>query len=491
MPALHALLSQRKVARALAFGSLALATGGIVLLRAPEHGTAAPRITHDVQVRVTSSGGTQAPRAEFRGLRAHGRVALSHGRVAANGTRQVYAELRLTADEGTSPDVEQRPVAMALVLDVSGSMSGEKIEQARQSVLSMVEQMRDTDRIALVTYSDSARLVQPLAMVRDVRAQLRTVVPTIQIEGGTNIPSGLTLGAAALSEAPDSLVRRVVLMSDGRDGSGRPLDVIAQDVRQRAEGGVTLSSLGVGADYDESYMSRLADAGRGNYEFLRDGAQLRAFLGRELQQATRTTVERAVAEVTLPTGWHLTRAYGAEAQTTGSTVRLPIGALYAGDERRLVLDLAVDAPAVWSATAGSLVPVFSWRAVPESRDVNVSVTALPLGVAPTEADAVATRDAQVFAEAESTAIAARQQAAVVAWRDGRADEARAIAQQNLSTLRVLQAAAPAPARAAQIAQFERDEDAFNNVSAASEAGRAYGLGANARHRAAQRATNAY
>ena len=287
------------------------------------------------------AGDAQAPRAEFRGLRAHGRVALSQGRVAANGTRQVYAELRMTADEATSPEVEQRPVAMALVLDVSGSMSGEKIEQARQSVLSMIEQMRDTDRIALVTYSDSARVVQPLAMVRDVRAQLRAVVPTIQIEGGTNIPSGLGLGAQALAEAPDTLVRRVVLMSDGRDGSGRPLDVIAQDVRQRAEGGVTLSSLGVGADYDESYMSRLADAGRGNYEFLRDGAQLRAFLGRELQQATRTTVERAVAEVTLPAGWHLTRAYGAEAQVTGSTVRLPIGALFAGDERRLVLDLTL------------------------------------------------------------------------------------------------------------------------------------------------------
>ncbi|MBP9086406.1 MAG: VWA domain-containing protein, partial [Kofleriaceae bacterium] len=209
-----------------------------------------------------------------------------------------------------------------MVLDVSGSMSGEKLAQARQSVLDVVDQMRDDDRVALVTYSDSARVVQPLARVGDVRSRMHLTVPTIAVEGGTNIPSGLDLGAQTLAEAPATMVRRVVLMSDGRDGSNRDLETIAQDVRTKADQGVTLSSLGVGADYDERYMSRLADAGRGNYEFMRDGAQMRAFLSRELQQATRTTVERAVAEVTLPMGWRLTRAYGCEPVVNGRTVRL-------------------------------------------------------------------------------------------------------------------------------------------------------------------------
>lgn len=482
MTLLHALLSQRKVARALAAGSVALATGGIVLLRAPHPGAAAPKA--DVTV-TPAGGGATAPRAEFRGPWAHGRVALSQGRVEAGGTRQVYAEIRVAADE-RAPDAEARPVAMALVLDVSGSMDGEKIAQARESVLAMVDQMRDTDHIALVTYSDSARVVQPLALVRDVRSRLHAVVPTIGIEGGTNIPSGLQLGAQTLAEAPSGLVRRVVLMSDGRDGSGRSVEAIAGDVRLRADQGVTLSSLGVGADYDESYMTRLADAGRGNYEFLRDGAQLRAFLGRELQQATRTTVERAVAEVTLPAGWRLTRAYGAEASVSGSTVRLPVGALYAGDERRLVLDLAVDAPALGAVSAGALTASVSWHASPERRDVNVAAGPLALAVAPSAADALASRDATVHGEAEAVAVAARQQEAVNAWREGRVAQAQAAARQNLATLRALQAAAPSPGRAAQIAQFERDENAISNVSAASEAGRAYGLGANARHRAALR-----
>jgi len=490
MPTLHTVLSHRKIARALAAGSVALATGGIVLLRAPGSGTAAP---HGPSVHVVTppTSGVQAPRVEFRGPRAHGRVALSQGRVEAGGTRQVYAELRVAADEAPVTSQSARPVAMALVLDVSGSMTGEKIEQARQSVLSMIEQMRDTDQIALVTYSDSARVVQPLATVRDVRSQLRVTVPTIQIEGGTNIPAGLMLGAQALSDAPESLVRRVVLMSDGRDGSGQDLERVASDIRTRAERGVTLSSLGVGSDYDERYMSRLADAGRGNYEFLRDGAQLRAFLGRELQQATRTTVERAVAEVHLPAGWRLTRAYGAEAEGTSGTVRLPIGALALGEERRLVLDLAVDAPSLAAGTTGALTSTITYRAVPDDRDVRVETGGLALALTGSSAQALASRDAVIFGEAESTVIALRQQDAVQAWRDGRVAEARGMTQQNLLRLREIQADAPMPSRAAQIAQFERDDDAIRNISAASESGRAYGLGANARHRSALRNANAY
>ncbi len=486
---LHALISQRKIARALAGGAVALAAGGIVLLRAPQHGAAAP---HAPVTRVTATPAApgRAPRVEFRGPWAHGRIALSQGAVAANGTRQVFAEVRVAADEQAIPTNQTRSVALALVLDVSGSMSGEKLAQAKQSVLDVVDQMRDDDRVALVTYSDSARVVQPLARVGDVRSQMHVTVPTIAVEGGTNIPSGLMLGAQALSEAPSTLVRRVVLMSDGRDGSNRDLESIAQDVRTRADQGVTLSSLGVGADYDERYMSRLADAGRGNYEFMRDGAQMHAFLTRELQQATRTTVERAVAEVTLPMGWRLTRAYGCEPVVNGRAVRLPVGALFAGDERRLVLDLAVDAPASGSTT-GSLDATVEWNAVAENREVSVHAGALALGVVGTDAEALASRDATVFGEAQSTVIAARQFDAVGAWREGRVAEAQAISQQNLAALQQIQAAAPSAARAAQIAQFESDSTNFAHTAPTSESGRAYGLGANARHRAALRSSSAY
>lgn len=496
LKSLRPLLADRRRARALAAASVTLAAAGIVLLRAPGPSTAAPVSVPTNNSTVVSS--TRSPHgamsARFTLPKLHGRIAMAQGSVAPDGPQHVYAEVRVTADEARGA-LPPRPVAMAVVLDVSGSMDGEKIQQARNSVLSLVDQMRDEDRVALVTYSDSARVVQPLARVADVRQRLHGIVPGIGIEGGTNIPAGLQAGASALELAPQSFVRRVVLVSDGQDTSGQPLERTATAVRTRADVGVTLSALGVGADYDERFMSRVADAGRGNYEFLRDGAQLRAFLSRELNQAARTTVERAFAELVLPEGWRLARAYGTEAEVRDRTVRLPVGALFAGDERRLVVDLEVDPRAAQvahgSGLAGALHARVGYSDVAAQIDPVANLGALALNVAATRAEADASRDATVFAEAEGTVIAARQAEAVVAWREGDTGRARAMAQANVAALNALQAAAPSPARAAQIRAYDRDEAAFGSLSAASESGRAYGLQSNAVHRRALRTSAAY
>lgn len=488
MSPLRRLIFDRSAIHAVAAGCVALAAGGVVLLRAPTPGVTAP-------VSVTRSpardGVAQAPRRAVTGPQLTARVALSQGAVARRSASHVFAVVDLDADR-RAEDVRRAPIAMALVVDVSGSMAGEKIVQARRAVLDTLAAMRDDDRVALVTYSDAASVVQPLARVGDVRSRMESVVPTLETIAGTNIPAGLEAGAAALGDASDDLVRRVVLVSDGRDGSGQTLDRVASGVRLRADRGVTLSSLGVGADYDDAYMSRVADAGRGNYEFLRDGAQLRAFLGRELNAAERTNVDQAAIDIELPDGWRLARAYGVEPETRGGHVRLPVGAMSSGDHRRVVLDLLVDPDrGPDAASAGALGMSLSWRAVPERRDARVAVEALPLAVVDDAAVALSSREPAVFADAQSIALAARQQDAVEAWRSGRAAEAEGIARTNVVALQALQAAAPSPARAAQIARYSSDGTNFNQMSASSAEGRAYGLGSNALHRRAMRSGSGY
>ncbi len=468
------LLARKRHARAFAASTVALAAGAIILLRAPGGPLAA-----GVHV---SAGRGPAPSVSFAGPRLHGRIALSQGAVAANGSRQVYAEVRLSADQGREAQ-QGRPVALAVVLDTSGSMAGEKIQQARNAVLSLIEQMRDSDQIAFVTYSDGRNLVQPLARVGDVRPRLRITIPTIDAAGGTMIPQALDLGASALAEAPAGFARRVVLVSDGQDGSGQPLTVISGDVRRRAEMGVTVSTLGVGEDYDDAFMTGIADAGRGNYEFLRDGSQLAGFLARELREAGATTVDQTVADVNLPPGWRLTRAFGAEASGTATHITLPVGAIFAGSERTVVLDLMVDAGA--DGTAGGLSATVHYRAVAEARDITINAGPLALRVVASEEQALATRDVTVLAASESVALAQRQRDAVEAWRRGDTARAYQMAQSNVQTLARLQAVAPSPALAAQVNEYARDATTFNSISAGSSAGRSYGLRSNVGNRARQ------
>lgn len=486
---LYTLFARKKYARAVAGGAVALAASGIVLLRAERNAAEDPAAL-TTPVMNAESPATGAPSAQFTGPAAHGRIALSQGAVSANGEQHVFAEIRVEADRaqtGSAP----RPVALAVVLDVSGSMSGDKLAQAKSSVLQLIERMRGEDQISLVTYADSVRVVQALAPVSQVRDALRVTIPTIQIEGGTNIPAGLAAGASTLALAQAGVVRRIVLVSDGQDTSGRALNDVRTEVRGRADQGITVSTLGIGTDYSDWYMTALADAGRGNYAFLRNGSELAGFLTRELDQANNTTVERATAEVTLPAGWRIDRVIGADTAARTGTVSLPIGALFAGDERRIVLDMVVPPSAI--GTAYSLGFRAGWHAVSTQQDVRVGQGQLAVRVVGSEREALASRDTTVFAESQSAVLALRQREAVDAWRSGDIARAQTIAASNIAALNRLSAAAPAaaPALERQARAYADDQSAFGTISAQSESGRAFGLSSNVRHRAAALRRAAY
>jgi Ca-activated chloride channel family protein len=471
---------------AIALGSVALAVGAIVLLKAP--GYAAER---DRGNGFTNGNGTgivvtenTPTRSTLNGPSLTGHVALSQGAVLANGTRRVLAELRLNATDDGQAEATRQPVALSVVLDVSGSMSGEKIEQAKSAVRQLVERMRDEDYVSLVTYDHNTYVLQPLAPVGAVRAELYGRIAAIQPGGGTVIPQALDAGARALDAAPSHLVKRLVLLSDGLDGSGVPIETVTAQIRSRATVGTSTSSLGIGADYDERFMTQVADAGRGNYEFLADGAQLQAFLHRELDQASKTTVTGVVATTTLPPGARLRRVNGAEHTQIGTTVRIAFGPLSAGESRRAVLDFEVFAGAPY-VELGSLATHVEYQTVRDAETHAIDANALALRSVATDDEVKGSLDQEIYGETWAVIIDQEQQQAVEAWRQGDVARARSLSQANAQAARAVAAEAPAAAPAlGELAEgFEAEEATFGSVSAGSADGRAYGLRSNATRRA--------
>ena len=422
-------LRSPRAKRGLAAGIVVLATGGLVLARAPAITSSS---TFGVALGKNASS--------FSGPGAHGTLSLSQTKVLAASGQSVFAELRLKADESRSVDEARAPLSLAVVMDTSGSMSGEKIESAKRSVISLLRQMRDDDEVALVRYDTVNEVIQPLARVGSVRNSLIERVSQLTAGGGTNIPPALSQGLSSLSFARSGRVRRVVLVSDGLDGGRSESERLA---RSALDSQVTVSALGIGLDFDEGYMSGVATSGRGNFGFVQDSSALARFLQRELEETAKTVVENARAQLELPPGARFVRAVGAEANVRGGDVELLMGSLFAGDERRVVIELELD------AEHGQSLPLHadvSWQRLGGDRTVaklsELSVTG------DSDADAVmASRDGRVYASAISAMASFRQIAASEAYARGDAKGADKLLQQNLADLEVAAAAAPAEEKA--------------------------------------------
>ena len=450
--------------------ALVAAVGGIVLSQSsthaapPHHAVSPPAVVH------------VSPFGPAAGTIQHGPLTLDASwdrtAVLAHGARVARMELTLQA-RGEAP--ERTPIAMAIVVDTSGSMSGAKLEQARNAVLQTIERMRDADRVAVIAYDSVARMVVPLGEVGTRRALIRSSVIQIAAGGGTQIPNGLALGHQALEEVPTRFARRIVLLSDGIDDSG----VGAHGARTLSESyrnaGVSTSALGIGLDYDEAFLMAVAAGGRGEYAFLADGSELHAFLGRELDRATTTVADAIAVDLVLPPGFELGDAFG----STVEGRRVPIGPMSAGEQRRVTLEVIAHA-----ADPGALPPVqlaMSYR----SADVPFTspTLALHLGAVATEADAETSVIPDVYARAEAARLEMEQQRAVTLWRNGDTHAASQLALGNAVALRELQALAPSEALSNQLAEVEQDNTRFQNVAPASEAGRRFRLSSNARRRA--------
>jgi Ca-activated chloride channel family protein len=423
-----------RIRRGLAASMVVIASGGLVLVRADaSSGLSA--------YNVVAGGRTNA--IAFAGNGLHGTLAVSQTQLLPG--QRLYAEVDVVADAAGSAH-ERASLAIAVVLDTSGSMMGEKIARAKDSVVKLVEGMRDDDEIAFVRYSDDAQLVQPLARVGQVRDHLIDRIQSVEAGGGTAIPRGLSAGLAALAEASSGRVRRVVLVSDGLDSTRAESERLASGSFER---GIIVSSMGIGLDFDSAYMGSVARAGHGNFAFVQDASTLGTFLARELKETANTTVEGATVRLELPRGIRLGNAVGADATSSDGELELKIGSLFAGDERRVLLELTTsldpgDAPAI----AGRV----RWRRVGGGEEA-AAIPRLGLLATRDEAAAAGSRDGAVLASATSVLASRRQLEAADAYERGDTRAADALIQQNLDQLKQAAAAAPAPAASALNTQW--------------------------------------
>lgn len=180
------------------------------------------------------------------------------------------------------------PRAIAIVLDRSGSMLGEPLADAKRAANRMIDQLRAGDELSVITYSDDSETVVPLSRVtEESKRSAQAAVDAIVADGGTCISCGLTSGKAQLDLTTQEL-RRMIVISDGQASIGiRDRDELVEHAAIVARSG-PISAIGVGLDFDETTMRRIAVAGHGNYYFTEQARGLDEIFTRELADVDAT-----------------------------------------------------------------------------------------------------------------------------------------------------------------------------------------------------------
>ncbi len=176
---------------------------------------------------------------------------------------------------------------MTAVVDVSGSMSGEKMEQARNALHALLGSLGPNDRFRLIAFSDQVRLYRRAWVVATpaARAAAREWVDRLQAEGGTNIAGALN--EAFDAESPDSRVPFVIFITDGLPSVGEqnPERIAARVERDR--GRARIFAFGVGYDVNTYLLDRLSAAARGSTQSVQPQEDVERAIGRLAQKIQR------------------------------------------------------------------------------------------------------------------------------------------------------------------------------------------------------------
>jgi Ca-activated chloride channel family protein len=239
------------------------------------------------------------------------RVNRAHLRTDRKNTVFVSAEVgaEKTPHSKSSLDV-------CLAVDCSGSMRGRKIDMAKKAAILIVDSLRPTDYISVITFAGKAKVVvlrQRVDEKEEIKERIMKVglgAKTILLGAATNLYDGIRTGHEQLAGAARSQTGRLILLTDGEPTEGPTHASSFMELSKRLRGrGVSITALGVGNNYNEELLIVMAEASEGRWHHVEDMDQLPAIFGQELLDMESVVVVRPMLQVNLLSGAELSNVY--------------------------------------------------------------------------------------------------------------------------------------------------------------------------------------
>ncbi|MFW9258415.1 vWA domain-containing protein [Nostoc sp. CALU 546] len=341
--------------------------------------------------------------------------------------------LRFRADIAESP---RRHLNLSLVIDRSGSMAGAPLHHALKAAESVVDQLEPDDILSVVVYDDEVDSVVPPQAVTD-KAALKNSIRKVRAGGITNLSGGWLKGCEHVKTRLDpQKINRVLLLTDGHANMGiQDPKVLTATSGQKAEEGITTTTLGFAQGFNEDLLIGMARAATGNFYFIQSIDEATEVFSIELDSLRAVVGQNLKVTLELADGVSLvdTLSLAKVTQNDAGQAVLTLGELYEGEDKLLGLSLEIS-----SAQIGDL-PVmklhYSADVVQNNLIQSVSGTADVVAKVGTIEEAAFASTSHIILELSRLNIAKAKETGLNLAEHGRHEEAEQILRALVKDLR--------------------------------------------------------
>jgi Ca-activated chloride channel homolog len=259
--------------------------------------------------------------------------------ILENNQEKNYLKISLT---GKKVDASVRvPINLAIVIDRSGSMSGQRIAKAREAAIFAVNMLNGDDTLSIVAYDYDAKVIVPSTKVKDKQKLINLINENIVAGGGTALFAGLSKGINQVEkQLSKDKVNRIILLSDGQANIG-PTSVseLSDLAIIAAKKHIAISTFGIGADYNELLMSSIASYSDGNHVFVNNSLDLENVFVREFNDVMSAIAQDVIITIQLKDGVKPVRLLGRDGVIKDNQVTVRMNQIYSNQEKYLLLEV--------------------------------------------------------------------------------------------------------------------------------------------------------
>jgi Ca-activated chloride channel family protein len=251
--------------------------------------------------------------------------------------------LKITLDAPSTPAHIKRPrVNLALVLDQSGSMNGVKIEQAKAAAIEALTRLGVQDIFSVVVYDTNVDTIVPAQNAKNIQAIIDTI-QSVRSGGSTALFGGVSQGAAEIRKnIENDFVHRIVLLSDGLANVGpRMPEDLGRLGAALIKENISVTTVGVGTDYNEDLMAKLAQKSDGNTYFVESGYDLPRIFAAELGDVLNVVAKKVKVIITLPKNVQAIDIIGRQGRIKGRKIELFMNQLYGDQEKYALVEVNI------------------------------------------------------------------------------------------------------------------------------------------------------